>query len=610
MQAGAEDDVDEQEAGLLDLLVPLAEHLKLLVLGTLLAGLAALGITYLIAPTYTATTSFLPPQQQQSSLTAALSSLGPLAGLAGAAANVRTPADQYVALMQSVSVSDRIIDEFKLIDVYDVKYRVDARKDLADNVRMTVGKKDGLISVAVDDENPQRAASIANRYIDELRRMTSTIAVSEAQQRRVFFETQLKQTRDDLTRAQQQMQASGITQGTLKSEPKAAAEGYARLRAEVVAAEVRLQTMRKSLAENTPEVQQQQATLAALRGQLARAEKATSIDGVGNGPDYVSKYREFKYQETLFELFARQYELARVDESREGALIQVVDPALPPEKKSKPVRSLIAAATALLALLLLAGFVLAREAWRRSAADPASAPDVDRLRAALRRGPAESAVTVLVTGGAGFIGSNFVLDWLESSDESVVNLDALTYAGNLENLASLDADKRHVFVRGDIGDRALVDRLLAEHRPRALIHFAAESHVDRSIHGPAAFVKTNVEGTFTLLEAARAYWTALDADRARALPLPPCQHRRGVRQPRPEDPPFGEQHAYQPNSPYAASKAASDHLVRAWHHTYGLPVVTTNCSNNYGPWHFPEKLIPLMIVNALAGRRCRSTATD
>jgi dTDP-glucose 4,6-dehydratase len=214
-------------------------------------------------------------------------------------------------------------------------------------------------------------------------------------------------------------------------------------------------------------------------------------------------------------------------------------------------------------------------------------------------------MTLLVTGGAGFIGSNFVLDWLaapETAGEPVVNLDALTYAGNRENLASLDGDARHTFVHGDIGDRALVDRLLAEHRPRAIVHFAAESHVDRSIHGPGAFVRTNVEGTFTLLEAARAHWSTLPEPERAAFRFHHVSTDEVYGSLGPGDPAFTETHPYQPNSPYSASKAASDHLVRAWHHTYGLPVTTSNCSNNYGPWHFPEKLIPLMIVNALAGK--------
>jgi dTDP-glucose 4,6-dehydratase len=209
---------------------------------------------------------------------------------------------------------------------------------------------------------------------------------------------------------------------------------------------------------------------------------------------------------------------------------------------------------------------------------------------------------ILVTGGAGFIGANFILDWIAATGEAVVNLDALTYAGNLESLASLDGDARHLFVKGDIGDRALLDRLFAEHRPRAVVHFAAESHVDRSIHGPGAFIKTNVEGTFTLLEATRAHWAALAEPEKSSFRFHHVSTDEVYGSLSKSDPPFTETDTYEPNSPYSASKAASDHLVRAWHHTYGLPVLTTNCSNNYGPYHFPEKLIPLMIVNALAGK--------
>jgi dTDP-glucose 4,6-dehydratase len=211
-------------------------------------------------------------------------------------------------------------------------------------------------------------------------------------------------------------------------------------------------------------------------------------------------------------------------------------------------------------------------------------------------------MTILVTGGAGFIGSNFVLDWLAGGGEPVVNLDKLTYAGNLANLASVAKDARHRFVRGDIGDRALLEKLLAEHRPRAVVHFAAESHVDRSIHGPGAFVQTNVIGTFELLEAARAYWQGLDAAAKapfRFLHVSTDEVYGSLSE---ADAAFTETTAYAPNSPYSASKAGSDHLVRAYHHTYGFPSLTTNCSNNYGPLQFPEKLIPLTIANALEGR--------
>ena len=209
---------------------------------------------------------------------------------------------------------------------------------------------------------------------------------------------------------------------------------------------------------------------------------------------------------------------------------------------------------------------------------------------------------ILVTGGAGFIGANFFLVWLATCDEPVLNLDKLTYAGNLHNLASLQGDARHVFVQGDIGDTALVDRLLAQHQPRAVINFAAESHVDRSIHGPEDFIQTNVLGTFRLLEAVRHYWQALPAINREAFKFLHVSTDEVYGTLSANAPAFTEEHTYEPNSPYSASKAASDHLVRAWHHTYGLPVLTTNCSNNYGPLHFPEKLIPLMIVNALAGK--------
>jgi dTDP-glucose 4,6-dehydratase len=211
-------------------------------------------------------------------------------------------------------------------------------------------------------------------------------------------------------------------------------------------------------------------------------------------------------------------------------------------------------------------------------------------------------MTILVTGGAGFIGANFVLDWLAHSNEPVINLDKLTYAGNLENLNSLKGDDRHTFVRGDIGDSALVERLLAEYQPRAILNFAAESHVDRSIHGPEDFIETNIVGTFRLLEAVRTYWKALAAEAQETFRFLHVSTDEVYGSLAKDEPAFSESHQYEPNSPYSASKAASDHLVRAYHHTYGLPVLTTNCSNNYGPYHFPEKLIPLMIVNALADK--------
>jgi uncharacterized protein involved in exopolysaccharide biosynthesis len=380
----AAEPAEEEGLSLLDIALPLAEHWKLLLIGPLLAGLLALGVTYLMKPIFTSRTVFLPPQQQQSAAAAAMAQLGALSGLIGGAAGLKSPADQYVALLQSTTVADRLVDEFKLMQVYDTKYRFEARKELAANSRIALGRKDGLITVEVEDTDPQRAAAIANRYVDELRRMTSQLALTEAQQRRMFFEEQLKKTRDDLTRAQTALEASGFSAGALRAEPKAAAEGYARLRAEATAAEVRVQTLRRNLAENTPEVQQALATLAALRSQLARTEAPADSNG---GPDYVGKFREFKYQEALFELFSRQYELARLDESREGALIQVVDVAQPAEWKSKPKRTLIALVATLLAGVLLAVALIVRYSWRLSLAEPRAAARLDALRRVLGSRP-------------------------------------------------------------------------------------------------------------------------------------------------------------------------------------------------------------------------------
>lgn len=351
-----------------DMAAALRRRARLLLIGPLLAGAIAFGLSMLITPTFTASVTFMPPQQAQggaASALASLGSLGALAGLAGGSGALSSTGDRYVALMQSVTVADHIIEQFKLMTVYDAKFRADARKELSSNVRINLGKKDGLINVEVDDHSPQQAAAIANQYVEELRRITSNLAVTDAQQRRVFFERQLQQSRDRLVQAQQALQTSGFNPGALKAEPKAAAEAYARLKAEATSTEVRLQTLRGALADGTPEVRQQQAALAALREQLARVEQTSNVSG---GPDYVGKYREFKYQETLFELYARQFELARADESREGALIQVVDVATPPERKSKPKRATIAVSAALFAALLLALWALRQDARRLRAA--------------------------------------------------------------------------------------------------------------------------------------------------------------------------------------------------------------------------------------------------
>ena len=323
---------------------------KIIVAGSVLAGAAGLGVASLMKPVFTARTVVMPPQQQQSSAAAALGSLGALAGLAGG--GIKSPVDQYIALMQSATVSDRLIDRFKLMEVYEEEFRSVARKTLLTKAIITAGKKDGLIVVEVDDHDPKRAADIANAYVDELRLMTNTLAVSEAQQRRRFFEQQLEVTKKRLTEAQVALQESGFSAGVLRAEPKAAADGYARLRAEVTAAEVRLQTMRRTLADSAPEMQQQQAQLEALRSELAKLEQREAAPS-SKDAGYIGRYRDYKYQETLFDLYAKQFELARLDESREGGLIQVVDVATAPDRKSKPKRAMYALGAAVLAGLLL-----------------------------------------------------------------------------------------------------------------------------------------------------------------------------------------------------------------------------------------------------------------
>lgn len=352
----------------LDLALHLARHWKRLTLLPLAVGAIAYAAASLLPPGYTAKASFMPPQQQQSSLSAALASLGPLAAGLGLQSS-RNPADQYISLMRSVTAMDRIIDRFGLLKIYEADTRRDARMELEGRVRIALGKKDGLIYIEADARDPKMAADIANAHVEELRVLLNRLAVSEAQQRRAFFETQLKATRDRLSAAQIALQQSGFNQGALRAEPRAAAEGFARLKAEVTAAEVRVQAMRGYMSEQAPEFRQALIMLGALRDQLARTETRSAEAPTDSG--YVERYREFKYQEMLFELFARQYELARVDESREGALVQVVDAALPPEKPSAPRKARIAAGVAVLVSIgagIGLAFGLLRERLRRAPA--------------------------------------------------------------------------------------------------------------------------------------------------------------------------------------------------------------------------------------------------
>lgn len=344
--------------GLLDVLTTLRKNLGLLLGGSFVAALLALGATYLVAPVFTSRTVFLPPQPQQSSAAAALSSLNALVGAAGLN-SARNSAEQYVSLMQTRAVVDRIIESFGLTEVYEKKFLSQTRKELLANTRISIGKKDGLVVLEVDDTDAKRAAAMANRYVEELGKLTEKLALSEAQQRRVFFGNQLAKTKDRLSAAQASLEASGFNQNVLRAEPRAAADGYARLRAEATAAEIKLQALRRSLLDNTTEVQSQQAVVFALRAELAKAE-ATSTSKQASS-SYIDKYREYKYQETLFDLFARQFELARLDESREGALIQVVDAAEPADMKSWPRRGVTAALTGALVFLGLSLLVISRK---------------------------------------------------------------------------------------------------------------------------------------------------------------------------------------------------------------------------------------------------------
>ena len=326
---------------------------------TVAAAVLTAAASYLLPKSYTATTTLLPPQSSGSMGGAALASLGSLAGLVGGGAAFGSNAERYVALLQSTTITDRIIDRFGLQKVYEVELRSTARKRLASDVSITASKKDGLISISVDSAQPDQAVEMSRAYVEELRRLNGSLTLTEAQQRRAFFERQLQQTRDQLAAAQGALQSSGFNPGTLKVEPKAAAEAYARLKAEVASADIRLKALSTSLTPSAPEVRAQQELLSGLKGQLAKAEAET---GPSPGTDYVSRYREFKYHETLFELYARQFELARADESREGAFIQVVDEPTLPDRTSKPKRALLTLSAALLALLLVLGHI----AWRLS----------------------------------------------------------------------------------------------------------------------------------------------------------------------------------------------------------------------------------------------------
>jgi len=373
---------DDDDISLLDLLQAVVDNLRLLVFGPLLAGLVALGIAFLIPPTYTAKVQFIPPKQQQSSAAAALSDLGVLGGAAGAIAGVKNPADQYAALARSRSVADALVEQFNLVKRYDKEFKEDALKSLANFTKVAVGAKDGLITIEFEDKDPTVAARICNAYVDELRKLLNRVALTEAQQRRVFFEKQVQDAKAGLVEAEQALKASGVDSSALKVTSTVALEGVARLKAQIAVQEVKLAAMRGYLAESAPDFLQGLRELAALRQQMIRADKDEGV--VIGKSDYVAKFREFRYHETLLALYLRQFELARVDESREGAVIQVIDAAEPPERRSSPKRALLASIAAVGSGIMLLLYVFVRHTIAKTRDNPTLSVKLDKLGLTLK----------------------------------------------------------------------------------------------------------------------------------------------------------------------------------------------------------------------------------
>jgi uncharacterized protein involved in exopolysaccharide biosynthesis len=374
----------DEELDLLDFAVLFAENLRLLVGVPLACGLIALGFGYTISPSYTASVRILPPQQQQSTSAILASQLGALAGFVGGASGLKNPADLYVGLVKSRTVLDAMIERFKLKEVYKAGLAEDARRALEGVTKTTLGVKDGLITIEVEDHDPKRAAEMANAFVEELRALTNTIAVSEAAQRRLFFETQLKQSKENLTQAEIVLRGSAVSEATLKTVPQSTLEAIARIRAQITAQEIKLASMRTYMTDSNADLRVALQELAALRIELSKAEQSNTIKAASEGAEYIARYREFKYHETLFELMAKQYELARLDEVREGAIIQIVDPARPPERKSKPRKGLIAIATTLIVFLLVALFVYVRQKLVSAGDESPTAEKLKRLRRSFR----------------------------------------------------------------------------------------------------------------------------------------------------------------------------------------------------------------------------------
>jgi tyrosine-protein kinase Etk/Wzc len=370
---------DDDSISLLDPVLVMAEHIRLLVLLPLAAGLVALGIGFSITPTFIATTKLLPPQQPHGLASTLLNQLGGLAGPAGVAAGIKNPADMYVAMLESRTIADRLIERFGLKQLYNAEFDEHARKGLESRSKITAGR-DGLIVIRVEDHDPRRAADLANAYVEELRALTQSLAVTEASQRRVFFEQQVKQARHDLTNAELALRGAGINEATLNTIPQSALEFVAGLKAKVTSQEIKLAAMRGFMTESNPEFRQTQTELYALRAQLAKLEANGGTKVSGRGAEYIARLRDFKYHETLFELMAKQYELARLDEARESALIQVVDSAVPPDFKSKPKRAQIAVLTSVIVFIVTLLALFVREGIHNAATDPRMAAKLRRLR--------------------------------------------------------------------------------------------------------------------------------------------------------------------------------------------------------------------------------------
>lgn len=377
----------DDEISLLDLFATIAENLKLLILLPLAVGLAVLGISFMLTPVYTAQTKFLPPLQQQSASAAMLQQLGGLAGLAGAAAGIQNPADQFVAFLHSRAVQDRLVERFDLQTRYEAPNREQAARTLGDNTQISSGR-DGLITLEFSDQDPAFAAQVANAYIEELGLLMARLSLTEAQHRRHFFGERLQQVKSDLGKAEAALFDAGVNVRLLNLQPAAALQGVAILRAQIAAQEVQVASLRAHLTEAAPELRTAQNTLSALRSQLARLERpepqqAPTSGSPAGAQGFQAQFREFTLQQTVFEMMAKQYEMARLDEAREGSVIQVLDPAQPPEQRSSPKRALMAVVATLAAGFALLLFVFVRQALRSANLDPTSAAKLNAIRRSL-----------------------------------------------------------------------------------------------------------------------------------------------------------------------------------------------------------------------------------